>query len=536
MLRAHDAAERVLVDAAEGPSAPFSPIVHVELTYRLEQTVTRAAQSAPIHLDRAVANTRTPGFGSAFVGMDAYLTSIARWLYNSEHPATKDRPEMQAQRRDADLFNDVVQALLRERVGWTVGGSGLADATLAGRTVNLDELSKGQQILLTWAIILHQQGAHLRDAVVVVDEPENHLHPDVCIQALRRLQESVLGDRGQIWLATHSVSLIAWAGLPSIHAVRDGRLSYAGNQVDRVVDGLVGGPKGREDLRAFLADAEELGLFQFAAECLLRPNVAEAREGDPQEACAVDIVAKHRFGGGGTALRVLDFGAGRGRFAAALAEAQRDPALTLDFLAYEPSKRYADELASRIVALRAAGASAARVDDLRTLEGDEASRVDVVVACNVLHELAVDEWLATFETIKSVLRTKGRLILIEDQSPSVGELPHSRGFLILDLLETRRVFGDSVEVQSIDASVPAAWRDRVTAIEIPCAALALATGQTIGRALHAVQKRAELQLSQLRAVDPETGSTFRRGRLHALYAMLWVNAKLGSNVYKFPDE
>lgn len=68
-------------------------------------------------------------------------------------------------------------------------------------------LSDGQKVLLKLAVQLHAQQIALTDALVFLDEPENHLHPAVLNEVIDILLSKV--ETGQVWIATHSVSLIA---------------------------------------------------------------------------------------------------------------------------------------------------------------------------------------------------------------------------------------------------------------------------------------------------------------------------------------
>jgi hypothetical protein len=92
--------------------------------------------------------------------------------------------------------------LLGKEVTPEVNGLEIA-ADLGGRRFQAAELSPGEGVLLTWAILLHQQAPSLQDAVVLIDEPEAHLHPSVQQHILSSIR-AVLGDRGQLWAVTHS--------------------------------------------------------------------------------------------------------------------------------------------------------------------------------------------------------------------------------------------------------------------------------------------------------------------------------------------
>lgn len=216
--------------------------------------------------------------------------------------------------QDAEAFNEVLSALLGDRLQASVDTQSNVFPVFRGRFFNPEELSHGEKVLMTWAIMLHRQKAWLSGAQVLIDEPENHLHPDVCIKAIEALRTQILGPEGQIWIATHSVPLIAYAGMESVHLVDNGTIQYGGNQLDHVLERLLGGPEGRDRLRTLMADASELAFEEFAAQCLLPPTVVSAVKGDAQQQQMSE--AAKLLGANKEVVRILDYGAGRGRLAA----------------------------------------------------------------------------------------------------------------------------------------------------------------------------------------------------------------------------
>jgi len=498
--------------------------VCIRLTHDTSKRIDDDRQQTTATRSRIVqACASTIGFSSAFTGQHVYVAKIARDIFGGGHATALEDTELSQRAEDAKAFNGIVQALLGAEVGFGVDASSEQIPTLFGREYAEKELSSGQKILLAWAIILHRQRASLENAIVLIDEPENHLHPDVCIRALERLRDGVLGQHGQIWLATHSIPLIAWAGADALHAVSNGSVAYAGNAVADVINSLAGGPSGREQLRTFLADADQFGFFHFIAECLGGPGVVASKDGDPQEhsfAALVGELLKTR-----ARLRVLDFGSGRGRLADALSKcfAEQPELARLDYFGFDPSAEHLGERERAVARLVAAGGSAAvNIERLGTLQVT-GNGVDLVVLCNVLHEIPTSEWQSTLADCRKVLSVDGSLVVIEDQYPSVGELPHDRGFVLLDYSEMAQMFGGKDSVVDLSVTIDPRHRERITVFELYAVSLSHFSIPQMNSALGIVRDRARRELKRLRGEAGEQRQ--RAGRLHALHAMLWMSAK-----------
>jgi hypothetical protein len=135
------------------------------------------------------------------------------------------------------------------------------------------------------------------------------------------------------------------------------------------------------------------------------------------------------------------------------------------------------------------------------------------------------EWPSVFAQCQATLSPNGSLIIIEDQQPSIGELPHRHGFIVLDHIEAQALFGGTDTVHDLSSAVPEPFRGRVSVLQVPANHLSRATHETVRTALGHVQRRARAKIASLR--ESKAGElTQREGRLHALYAMLWVNAEL----------
>lgn len=91
-------------------------------------------------------------------------------------------------------------------------GASIEVETEAGTSHGVDQLSSGEQEVL--GLMYYVRRLSARGGVLLVDEPELHLHP-----ALQRSLFEVLEDvaeRAQVWIATHSPKLVA---APSLDAV-----------------------------------------------------------------------------------------------------------------------------------------------------------------------------------------------------------------------------------------------------------------------------------------------------------------------------
>jgi hypothetical protein len=153
--------------------------------------------------------------------------------------------------------------------------------------------------------------------------------------------------------------------------------------------------------------------------------------------------------------------------------------------------------------------------------------MDLVVMCNVLHEIPVRQWLGCFSRIQEVLANDGQLVILEDQLPQVGELPHANGYVILDEIALMELFGSQDAVRRLSVE----REGRLTAFGIPKPFLRNASAETIRKALEKVKRKAKEELRLLRETSQGTRS-FQAGRRHAHYALLHTNAQLALEEYE----
>ncbi len=269
--------------------------------------------------------------GSTQKTASSYLLYILRRARNSQFAALngKSTPDDVVAIESGNELMKLVSAMLGENSQLTIDRDD--HIQLFGRGDFYTTLSHGQRVLLKLAIQLHAQKVVLSDALIILDEPENHLHPAALSQVIDVLLNEV--TTGQVWIATHSVPLISRlvAKDPmSLWYMADGKISHAGRRPEMVLEGLIGNETEVSMLREFTDLPAKLASNRFAAECLLSPTTVGPKTGDKQQLQMVDALKRIADG---KPLRVLDFGAGQGRLLASLRE--EDLLDRVDYFAFD---------------------------------------------------------------------------------------------------------------------------------------------------------------------------------------------------------
>lgn len=436
-------------------------------------------------------------------------------------------------------MNRTIKAVLGKDIGYIRGNSVMMPAlpTMDGREFHPNYLSDGERILFAWAISLYEenQGRDIpSNAIISIDEPELHLHPSAAVDVLDRLNENLISphpDR-QLWIATHCPAIIAHFNKSSIFYVREGRVEPASKKMSVLMDGLLGGDEGRDELRTFIDEADRMAFASFAAECLTDALVSTTSV-DSQSRQVV-AYCKSKLASDG-ALRVLDYGAGKGRFAHAVADKLIDHK-GLDYFMWD-DRDYdtSEKLHSRLEALSCLYKSqdvAARTS-FQITDFQYERQVDLVIMCNFLHEIQPKDWKKHFKRICACLREGGFLLILEDQLIEEGELPNKTGFIVLNIDELRCLFG------SADIRPEPTSEERCSAIAVPRSVLASSTRDD--RSLHLesclkmVRERVKREISQCR-MGNVTGIYARRfenerkkhyiGKAHARATIMLANCTL----------
>jgi hypothetical protein len=365
--------------------------------------------------------------------------------------------------------------------------------------------------------------------ILLLDEPEVHLHPSVLIDVVGRLRAA--NPNGQVWIATHDVPLLAAVPTESIWYLNDGEVSWAGRNPEIVLNGLLGGPGGRERVEAFLSLPAQFASHRFAAECLTAPASVPTGPDDPQ-AEQVRKFCEILDGDSGQTLKILDFGAGQGRLLSAMSERWTSKVPFRDKVDYRAFELPNDELATlqgTVEAVYGRQPSPKRIfvgtDELTMLD---AASVDIVLMCNVLHEVPPEEWVSLFDPkghITRVIKSTGHLLILEDMEIPHGEKAHRFGFLILDRPHLFQLFSCSEEddnkVRTFDV------RDgRLKMHVVDGRLLGRTTKQSARRCLEVLKDSSLTNISKIRSLAPDS----RSGREHALWTQTLANVELALRI------
>lgn len=416
-------------------------------------------------------------------------------------------------------LNDLISFFL----GCQLGHDDEGNCTIFDYQLENSGLSDGQSVLLQLCAAIFCQGGSLNNFTIFMDEPENHLHPSAVINMLDKIRE--LHPTGQFWIATHSIPLLSHFGPSCIWYVEEGLVRHAGKTPEKVLRSLLGDDEQIQKLRDFTSLPSELATNRFALECLLPPGAVLTDSDDPQTKqlhTQLGVLWNDK-----QTLRLLDFGAGKGRLIANLADQEPEIAQKLDYLALDRYSHDKDFCIDNIRLSYPADAEKRYFNSFETLrcQCDDGS-FDVVALCNVLHEIPVDEWLALMDNLSQLLKADGYLLIVEDCRIPTGELPHKNGFVVLNTLHLKKLFSIGEKESKFiahDARIDEpSQRNRLMAHLIPSSYLQNISHESIVIALEELKKSAIEKLKELRGKDP----TYSNGLAHAFWVQQLANAEL----------
>jgi ABC-type cobalamin/Fe3+-siderophores transport system ATPase subunit/SAM-dependent methyltransferase len=422
--------------------------------------------------------------------------------------------------RFAAEFNRLDE-LIFSFLGCHLGHDNEGNSTIFGYQLGSSMLSDGQSIIIQLCAAIFCQGGSLNNFTIFMDEPENHLHPSAVIDLLDKIRE--LHPNGQFWIATHSIPLLSHFDPSSIWYVEEGLVRHAGRTPEKVLRSLLGDEERIQKLREFTSLPAELATNRFAFECLLPPDVVLTDKEDPQtKQLQISINAlrqEKKF------LRLLDFGAGKGRMIANLADQEPDIATTLDYYAYDEWDNNKDICINNIKASYPGDADARYHNSIESLRCKcDDNSFDVVVLCNVLHEIPTDEWIGLINRIYQLLTKDGFLLLVEDCRIPTGELPHKNGFVVLNTLHLKKLFriGESeAKFVAHDARLnDPSQRNRLMAHLIPAPYLQNVTAESLRSALEELKDSAITSLKELRLQKP----SYLNGLAHSFWSQQLANS------------
>ena len=476
-------------------------------------------------LQQNAEQAKNPGLGAFESLCFAHIEKTQERNWNASHQDAAQEPtEIAATKDSYTKLVELVDELLKTKLGRSIDG----DATLFNKPLALANLSDGQKVLIQLAVALHAQNGKLDNTIFLLDEPENHLHPSALIEFLDALER--VAPSAQFWIATHSVPLLAHIANKepmSIWYVEEGAISNAGSKPEKVLQGLLGNDAQIANLNNFSCLPAQYAALTFAAESLFPPKTVGGGVGDPQVAQIGGMLSFDES----QPITVLDYGAGKSRLLAglyALANEQgKELKNCLDYFAFDSSDADKPHSEAAIAAVYGSADNKHFLNEDAYFSSKDNGTIDVVVMCNVLHEISAHGWLTLFgvqSLINRALKDNGTLLIVEDQRIPTGEKAHQFGFLVFDTAHLKTLF--AIKEADISAglfrSQDHRGDGRLKAHWIGKELLPRMTSETRKHAIDELIATAKTQIHLLRNAAPD----YKVGQLHGFWTQQLANAIL----------
>jgi ABC-type cobalamin/Fe3+-siderophores transport system ATPase subunit len=501
---------------------PLSPINFVSKTLQFTDPATIPKDS----IIQTAQGATSPGIDNIATSIHVYIQHIQDRWWNSSHQWNREEEFI---RDEANENYQLLNKLIKTVLGESLERDSNDNTMLFNSPIAKAQLSDGQIALIQWYTALHAQGKGLAELILLMDEPENHLHPESMIETLDRIIAA--NKNGQIWIATHSVPLIAalyknHSSDVSLYFMDKGKVSFASEQPDKVLNSLMGGESNIAALREFIDLPEVLATNRFAAQCLLSPEVvSNISPNDPQ----IQIVASD-IGSSESMLKMLDFGCGKGRLLESLfAKCGLNLSSQLDYVGWDNlDDNY--ECCQQVISKIYSNDKNRWFNDRQKFAKDyPGQQFDRIVLCNVFHEIDPTKWLNIFNETSIVnqnLKKSGELLIIEDYLMPQGEYAHQFGFIVLDTESLQKLFlaGDGKDKIRIQSE-----RDgRIKGHFIPKPLLANVSATTIKQALQLAQQNAKEKTEEICTLKEHD---FKSGRAHGFWVQQYANTTLALATY-----
>lgn len=467
------------------------------------------------------------------IGAPAYVRSIMRAAIGERGSRLSNSKKTKTHAETRLL--SMLRSMLGEDIEFELSDD--LNLKIAGMSERYDSiLSDGQKVLFQLACMLHARQASLKDCIIFLDEPENHLHPAALNEFIDQLLQAL--SEGQLWIATHSVPLIAHLSATESDCLwfaDGGNFSRAGRAPAKVLNSLLGGHIGARRVNDLTLLASCYSSFLLLRQCLLPPGVIKYDGKDPQLDQIQIALNQRRLEN--QPLTVLDFGSGKGRLLDAIADTHRAAQLSkwINYIAYEPNGAAAEQCQRRCNELYINENKTRAFTSLNSIKAAYGNNfADVAIVCNVLHEVHPAQWLREFggsSPLAKITKKEGHILFVEDYAIPVGERAHEYGFLLLDEPELKLLFNikdEDVEQGLFTRTkhVEQKYRGRLIAHSVAASCLKRMNKITILRAIQSLHDRSLTRLQGLLKVEHNEQTSAELGRESALVTQLIANSAL----------
>jgi len=385
---------------------------------------------------------------------------------------------------------------------------------LNGREFNYNEFSDGEKVLFSYALLFflldQNPNLNIRESIILIDEPELHLHPDSEIDLIEGIK-NVIKEKGQLIIATHSLNILSMLNYEEIFMVKDGVITSPSQATpSKSLSELMGIEERVNKLTDFLNSTSTWAFVNFITQCFSDPEaIATANPNDPQIE-AFKKAIKERTNNNSNIL--LDFGAGKGRVYKQL-QSDSDFIKNTNYCALEPNPDCHTDLKTL------------GVSNVYTTHTElPRNSFDFVLLCNVLHEIPLKKWKDSLNAIIDSLKSNGYLIIIEAKVLSKGEKIGEVGYLLLGLEEIKQLFS----LSSLPLNIKIDENDKITCVAIEKSKLQFQIYDSyIKNALQTLEKNTLKEIEEIRSKeDYNENELYAIGRKTAFLSQQHINAKI----------
>jgi len=351
--------------------------------------------------------------------------------------------------------------------------------------------SPGELMLLYMAIFISVQQKSKENSILILDEPECHLHPKALVSFVKLLTKSSLFK--EIWIATHSIFLVPEFEFENIVYISNSNVVKRTSLMYKNVLSEMLAPNN--DINAFFSSLDLWQYCEFIAECFKSPTVVDiVNPKDEQVQLFIKFLEqKHP-------LHILDCGGGSGRLGLSL-----DVAGVKDIIYDIYDKQvYASEKFNVY-------------DDLKNIS----TKYDCVVMMNFLHEVDPTTWCQLFDQVSNLMEDESYIVLIEVKALTKGEMPNNAGFFVLGKEELEILFHEHRKLFEIAQST----KQKSTCLVIPKKCLHNISPNRIYNAIENLKKRAKVELSLMKNGDDLIDKpSYTNARQYAFWSQQYINA------------
>jgi hypothetical protein len=343
-------------------------------------------------------------------------------------------------------------------------------------------------------------------SILIFDEPERNLHPDAIKQLLKILKREF--NPAQIFLTSHSIDVLASLEYNEIFHIKQDTLPDIQHTLVELIEELAG--NCYEHTQRLYNSLATWSYYNFIIQCLSNPEVINiVNKNDPQVEAFVNRIKK-RLQNKTAKLKILEIGAGSGR----VYKSATDCLQHCEFHAYEPNYQYKEELSELGITL---------YDQFEYISGT----FDIILLCNVLHEITPKEWMPKLNKLICLLKTDGEFIFIERNVLTAGEHAHEYDFFVLKSDELSKLF--NIDKEKLSNFVVENSRILCVPVEKSLLTDNAVTQDSINKTITALKDRSWDSIKKIKELinsGNDEGKKMKSGYELAFYSTQYINCKI----------